>query len=49
MTARTFKKINNIQIDKNENKDLIKECSDELIKHNILLPETIFNKINLMK
>ncbi len=30
-------------------KDLIKECADELIKHNILLPETIFNKINLMK
>jgi cell division protease FtsH len=30
-------------------KDLIRECADELIKHNILLPETIFNKINLMK
>jgi cell division protease FtsH len=30
-------------------KDLIRECADDLIKHNILLPETIFKKINLMK
>ena len=30
-------------------KNLVKECADELIKHNILLPETIFNKNDLIK